>query len=407
LNERQFLDAQPGDSKTQKAFNDVLIADGFWEYACIGILHHLDEVCQTQQLDEEVEGLLDVFFRSDKNQVFLRWLQMFYYLRFTNRNGATKAYSTLLDALFDMDSGATKPLASLLKQKFQDIVDHIGFSAGGRFLRWQRFFTDANSPCYSPTLLASFFNFRPALESLAKGNETLHYKLKNDARSNAVFWSACGDAPEALALMLSDEYKHRFPQFKVPTNNRYGLGRGSPMIEAVWLPMEIKARPGSYPAAITLLDHGAHISWGFETIVFEELPDTKGTGELAEKMLRINRAFTFCDDKVGRALHFAAFTGHSHILSAFWKNKNLLRNLVQAEGFRKENLDLLLKNEFLMRFILAIAEFRGMSPIHYAAANNDAQSVRILGPNLARLDMKCYFNAWTVMHVSCLTSYRI
>ncbi|KAJ4347326.1 uncharacterized protein N0V89_011267 [Didymosphaeria variabile] len=398
LNDRQFLDAQPGDSKTQKAFNDNLIADGFWEYSCIGILQHLDEVCRTQQLDEKIKVLLDVFFRSDKNQVFLRWLQMFCYLRFTNRNGAAEAYSTLLDALLDMDSGATKPLASFLKHKFQDVVDHIGYSAGGRFLRWQRFFTHAISPCFSPTLLASFFNFRPALELLAKGNETLHYK-NNGARCDAVYWSTCGDAPEALALMLSDEYNHRFPHFKVPTNNRHGLGQPSTMIEAVWLPMEIKARPGSYPAAIMLLDHGARISWGFETIVFEQLPDTEGAGELAKKMLRINRAFTFSDDAVGRALHFAAFTGQSHMLSAFWESKDLLRNLVK-ETFRKEDVDDILKKDSSIQKQLAFARWRGMSPMHHAAANDDAQSVRILCHNVARLDdMKCNFNAWTVMHV--------
>lgn len=223
LDDRQFLDAQPGDSKTQKAFNDALMADGFWEYACIGILQHLGDVCRANQLDEEVEGLLDVFFRSDNNQVFLRWLQMFCYLRFTNRNGAVEAYSTLLDALFDMDSGATKPLASLLKQKFRDVVDHIGYSAGGRFIRWQRFFTHANSPCFSPTLLASFFNFRPALELLAKGNEMLHYK-NHGARCDALYWSTCGDSPDALALMLSDEYIHRFLNSRCQQITDLGLG---------------------------------------------------------------------------------------------------------------------------------------------------------------------------------------
>lgn len=135
--------------------------------------------------------------------------------------------------------------------------------------------------------------------------------------------------------------------------------------------------------------------------MFEQLPDTAGTKELTVKMLRINRAFTFSDDAVGRALHFAAFTGQSHMLSAFWQNKDLLRNLVQAT-FRKEDVDDVLKNDFSTRRQLAFARWRGMGPMHHAAANNDAQSVRLLCHNMARLDeMQCDFNDWTVMHVSC------
>ncbi|KAJ4302613.1 hypothetical protein N0V90_001502 [Kalmusia sp. IMI 367209] len=399
LRDRQFLEAQPGGPETQKAFKDYLTSEGFYEYACIGLMQHLEEVCRTQQPGEELEDLLDIFFRSDKNQVFLRWLQMFCYLRFTNRNGAAETYYTLLNTLIDADSGTTKPLAQFLKQKYHGIMEHLGYSAGGRFLRWERFFTHANSPCFSPTLLASFFNFREALESLAQGGEVLHYK-KSGARSDAVFWSASGDAPDTLALMLSDDYRDRFPRFRDATDGR--PGRPSPMLEAVFLPREIMSRKGTYPAAIILLDHGAHISWGFESVVFEQTPDSEGAGQLAERMLRIPRAFTFSDDAVGRALHFAAFCGHFHILSVFLKNQDLLRNIVRA-SFSEDSSDAILKDEFQTRANLADSQWRGMGPMHLAAANNDGRSVLALCRNLGNLDtMPCAFNEWSIMHLAAM-----
>lgn len=315
--DRQFLDATPVGRETEERFEEVLRGYDAMEYSCIGLVHHLSQVTEAQLLPEELESALNSFFRLEEHQNLLRWLQMFCYLRLKNRRGANEAYSAVFEALRDADPATPRSLQRLFDDKYPDRKGHLGFSDGGRFLRWQQILKSGVPPC--------FFNFRGALESLAAEGETLHYGRVT--RPNAVYWAAYGDATNSMALLLGKEYIGKFPGFWEPTNRE--ANRPSPLLEAVQLRDNMESRPGKYPTAIMLLDHGFHISDGFEIILLGSTPDSPGARELAERVLKIPNAFTFHEDSLGGIINYAAFAGHSQILTAFTKDMRLLHNMAR------------------------------------------------------------------------------
>lgn len=402
--DRQFLDATPVGRETEERFEEVLRGYDAMEYSCIGLVHHLSRIAEVQLFPEELESALDCFFRLDEHQNLLRWLQMFCYLRFTNRRGANEAYSAVFEALRDAGPATRSPLQRLLDDKYPDIKGHLGFSDGGRFLRWQQILANPVPPCFSATLLASFFNFPSALESLAAEGETLHYGRAT--RPSAVFWAAYGDATDSMALLLSKDYVDRFPHFRNPTNRE--MTHPSPLLEAVRVRENMESRHGKYPTAIMLLDHGCRISDGFEITLLSSPPDSSGARELAERVLKIPNAFTFHEDSLGGVINYAVFAGQSQILAAFVQDKRLLENLAAINPSLKDHIteikaELRENSDFLVATLAAVSgrHERGISAIHLAGINNDSRSIRVLCPSelySQHLTNRVGFNGWTPLH---------
>lgn len=403
--DRQFLDATPVGRETEERFEEVLRGYDAMEYSCIGLVHHLSQVADAQPFPEELESALDCFFRLEEHQNLLRWLQMFCYLRFTNRRGANEAYSAVFEALRDADVAARSPLQTLLDEKYPDIKGHLGFSDGDRFLRWQQILANPVPPCFSATLLASFFNFRGALDLLAAEGETLHYGRAT--RPSAVFWAAYGDATDSMTLLLSKDYIDKFPSFRNPTNRE--TNHPSPLLEAVRLRENMESRPGTYPTAIMLLDHGCRISDGFEITLLTSPPDSPGARQLAERVLKIPNAFTFHEDSLGGIINYAVFAGQSQILAAFAQDKRLLKNLATKNPSLKDHIaemknpELREDPDFLVAMLAAVSgrHERGISAMHLAALNNDSRSIRLLCPSefyAQYLTNHVGFNGWTPLH---------
>lgn len=403
--DRQFLDATPPGRETEERFEEVLRGYDAMEYSCIGLIHHLIQIAEAQLFPEELESALDGFFRFGDNQNLLRWLQMFCYLRFKNRRGANEAYSAVFDALRDTGPAVQRPLQRLLDEKYPDIKGRLGFSDGGRFLRWQQLLESPIPPCFSATLLASFFNFRGALGSLAMEGETLHYGRAT--RPSAVFWAAYGDATDSMALLLSKDYIDRFPHFRNPTNRE--TTHPSPLLEAVHVRENMESRPGKYPTAIMLLDHGCRISDGFEITLLSSAPDSAGARELAERVLKIPNAFTFHEDSLGGIINYAVFAGQSQILAAFTQDKRLLKNVAAKSPTLKDhfgqmkNPELREDPDFLVAMLAAVdgRYERGISATHLAGLNNDSRSIRLLCPSefyAQHLTNRAGINGWTPLH---------
>lgn len=403
--DRQFLDATPVGRETEQRFEEVLQGYDAMEYSCIGLIYHLSQVAEAQLFPEELECALDGFFRLEENQNMLKWLQMFSYLRFTNRRGANEAYSAVFEALRDANSTAHTPLHRLLDEKYPDIKSHLGVSDGGRFIRWQQILESPIPPCFNATLLASFFNFRGALESLAAEGETLHYGRAT--RPSAVFWAAYGDATDTLSLLLSKDYIDRFPHFRNPTDR--STNHPSPLLEAVRLRENMESRPGTYPTAIMLLDHGCRISDGFEITLLSSAPDSPGARELAERVLKIPNAFTFDEDSLGGVINYAVFAGQSQILAAFTNDKRLLENLTSKNPSLKHHMHEIKKHKlandprFFVVMLAAVANRyeRGISAMHLAGLNNDSRSIRVLCPtedHARHLTSHVGVNGWTPLH---------
>ncbi|KAI3399725.1 hypothetical protein diail_5792 [Diaporthe ilicicola] len=410
--DRQFLDANPVGREVEEGFEEVLRGYDAMEYTCIGLFHYLSQVAEAQLSSEELESALDGFFRLEKHQNLLKWLQMFCYLRFKNRRGVNEAYSAVFEALRDADPAARRPLQRLLSDKYPDIKSHLGFSDGGRFLRWQQILDNHIPPCLSATLLASFFNFRDALESLAVEGETLHYHGRVP-RPSAIFWASYGDAADSLALLLSKGYIDKFPAFRNPTDHDvlcpHEVKLPSPLLEAVRLREGMETRSGTYPTAIMLLDHGCQISAGFEMTLLSHVPDSPGARELAERVLKIPKAFTFREDSLGGIINYAVFAGQSQILAAFVKDKRLLQNLA-AENPWLNNQIAEIKNpgkredaDLLVAMLAASSGpwERGISAVHLAGLNNDSRSIRLLcpsGAHVRNLTNRASLNGWTPLH---------
>lgn len=401
--DRQFLDATPVGRETEERFEEVLRGYDAMEYSCIGLVHHLSQVAEAELFPEELESALDGFFRLEEHQNLLRWLQMFCFLRFTNRRGANEAYEAMFEALRDKYSATRIPLERLLDEKYSDVKGHLGYSDGGRFLRWQQILESPVPPCFSATLLASFFNFTGALESLAKDGETLHYGRVT--RPSAVFWAAYGDATDSMALLLSQDYIDKFPSFRNPTNRE--ANHPSPLLEAVRLRENMESRPGTYPTAIMLLDIGCRISDGFEIALLSSAPDSPGARELAERVLKIPNAFTFHEESLGGSINYAVFTGQSQILAAFANDKRLLENLAakRIPNVKRHIAESPNRRESPDYFMAKLAAASGrnerwISAMHLAGLNNDSRSIRLLCPSEAAGDLPNHagLNGWTPMH---------
>lgn len=410
--DRQFLDATPVGRETEQRFEEVIQGYDAMEYSCIGLIHHLSQVAEAQLFPEELECALDGFFRLEDNQNLLKWLQMFSYLRFTNRRRANEAHSAVLEAVRDADSAARTPLRRLLDDKYPDIKSHLGFSDGGRFIRWQQILESPIPPCFNATLLASFFNFRGALQCLAAEGETLHYGRVT--RPSAVFWAAYGDATDSLGLLLSKDHIDKFPHFRNQTDRN--ANHPSPLLEAVRLRENMESRPGTYPTAIMLLDHGCRISDGFEITLLSSAPDSPGARELAERVLKIPNAFTFDEDSLGGVINYAVFAGQSHILAAFIKDKRLLENLISKHPSLKQHMA---KNQKLAEhpdfFVVMLASAanryeRGISAMHLAGLNNDSRSIRVFCPTEAHarvLTSRAGVNGWTPLHCAAQRGLKV
>lgn len=400
--DRQFLDATPVGRETEERFEEVLRGYDAMGNSCIGLVRHLSQVAEAELFSEEVESALDRFFLIEEHQNLLRWLQVFCYLRLTNRRGANEAYSAMLDSLRDKDSATCRPLQILLDDKYPDIKGYLGYSDGGRFLRWQQLLESPIPPCFSATLLASFFNFRDALESLVREDETLHYGRVT--RPSAVFWAAYGDATDSMALLLSKDYIDKFPLFRNPTN-REG-NHPSPLLEAVRLRENMDSRPGTYPTAMMLLDHGCRISDGFEMALLSSAPSSPGAREPAERVLQIPNAFTFHEDSLGGTINHAVFAGQSQILAALSKDKRLLNNLARGtptlKNYIAESPKLRESPDYFMAMLGAASgpNERWISAMHLAGLNNDSRSIRLLCPSelAKRLSNLVGRNRWTPMH---------
>lgn len=404
--DRQFLDATPLGRETEERFEGVLRGFDAMEYSCIGLVHHLSRVAEAQLFPEELESALDEFFRLEDHQILLRWLQMFCHLRSKNRRGANEAYSAVFEALRDADPAVNRPLQRLLDDKYADIKGHLGYSDGGRFIRWQQILESGVPPGFNATLLASFFNFRAALESLVAEGETLHYG--RPTRPSAVFWAAYGDATDSMALLLGKDYIDKFPFFRNPTNRE--ATHPSPLLEAIQVRENMESRPGTYPTAIMLLDHGSRISDGFEITLLGSTPDSPGARELAERVLKIQNAFTFHEDSLGYVINYAVFAGASQILAAFTKDLRLLHNLARInptvpDAAEIEDPELRENPAFFVAMLGNVSQYkeRGISAMHLAGLNNDSSLVRLLCPPEARAevftnDPSYNLNGWTPLH---------
>ncbi|KAL1884089.1 hypothetical protein Daus18300_000200 [Diaporthe australafricana] len=400
--DRQFLDATPVGDEAEELFEEVLRGYDATEYSCIGLVHHLSQVAEAQLFPEELESALGCFFRLDQHQNLLRWLQMFCYLRFPNRRGANEAYSAIFEALRDADPAVHRPLQSLLDDKYSDIMSHLGFSDGGRFLRWQQILEIPIPPCFSATLLASFFNFRGALKSLIAEGETLHYGRVT--RPSAVFWAAFGDATESMALLLSKDYIDHFPLFRRPTD--IYATRPSPLLEAVRLRENMESRPGIYPTAIMLLDHGCRTSDGFEIALLSSAPDSLGARELAERVLNFPHAFTLPEDSLGGIINYAVFAGQQKALGNLAAIHPSLKDDTAKITGKNPKLQESQDFKFLVPMLAAVSGRyeRWISAVQLAGLNNDSRSIRLLCPSdidprhLANILNRAGINDWTPMH---------
>ncbi|KAF2113552.1 hypothetical protein BDV96DRAFT_113827 [Lophiotrema nucula] len=404
---RPFLDGAEAVPETVQRFDHIIQTSDFWEYACIGLVHHLVEVCESGALTEEVEADIETFFRADESMAFLKWMQLFTYFQRKNYNGANEAYISVLDVLLDSGPAVSRPFSKFMKDKYPDITKHLGFGDGDRFIRWQAFLAHPLGklpPCYGATLLASFFNFRDSLETLIQSGENLHFRGRG-RRPSAIYWAASGDSTDTLELLLSEQYKDNFPFRRRAPEGRNGPS--SPLAEAIWLPTNIYSRPGSYPAATMLLDHGSKISWGFEELLLDFLPDSEGALELTNKVLEIPGAFTFRGASVGHVISYAAFCGQSHILSAFANNKDLLDHIFRNNADDDIKGDHQNDPRFHLAWIAACDIWQGMSALHLAASNNDAGVVQLLSSEDYDFDTVSYFNKWKPLHFAAQRGLEI
>lgn len=402
-NDHVFFSSNPVSAETDRRFARDLDQADFFEYAAVGWIHHLGSASKAGCVTEAVKAELALLFSDRGSRQVLKWLQVFAFVLFRNRVGAAEAYSTVLNALFGMPSATHQPLALLLQEQCPNFFKHFGWADGKRFLRWQKFLAVPVPPCFSSTLLASFFNYREDLEEMIEDGETLHYHGR-EARPNAPFWAASGDSTSTLELLLSKEHIDKFPNYH---HGLQGRGGSSILKEATFIPRNILDRAGTYPTALMLVEKGCHVSYDFEVQLFENIVDSTGARELVAKiMVKIPPAFTFKDDSIGNALSYAAFTGQSHILTAMSKNQRFLRRTIEVYSptLPKELQD----HPSTWLLILASWCWRGMSPIHHAAAINDSRATRLLcidsghcevcGPG--DRDDPCEDNGWTPLHLA-------
>lgn len=380
--DRGFLVAFMSGPFAHQRFRGMLNAWPLWEYAAVGLIFHLIEVCNAKLLDTTTKEDLDTFLNAEKNEYLLRWLQIFTYMRHENFAGTTEAYTLMQRALNSSKGPRVRELANILEQDFRNVKKHLGYAAGGRFIRWHRFLEHHAPPCYSPVALASVFDFPEALDKYLEAGEPAD--TPGRARKNAVFWAAFGDSPNALDVLFGPKYNHLFPDRHDPLPDRHGAV--TPLFDAIFLPRGIMRRPGTFPAAIRLMQDGARLGPALEEVMLDSTEDSAGAAELAEKMLVRHRgALSFISDVVGPIINYTGWVGHSLMLSALLKH--------QKEGISEQHLSP------RMRFGRAGVM---MGPLDYAARNNDAVSARALFDNgvdrTAAVVRKNELNQWTPLH---------
>ncbi|KAI9658691.1 MAG: hypothetical protein M1821_002251 [Bathelium mastoideum] len=383
----------------------------FWEYASIGWIYHLNEVCSEGALASKAIPHLIQFMYSENDQFVLKWLQLFAFLYAKRFNGATLSYSYLLNAFVDNPPPNAESLHGFVTEHCNGLQKHLAFSDGGRFLRWQRFMESTTPPFYPPTVLAAFFNYTSTLNHLLASGESTEYP-DYPTKPNTVFWAASGDSCDALSLLLGSKYRDKFPGFRDPLSKR---DDNNPLAESIWLPYDIVRRPGKFPCAVMLLENDAKVSRPLEEMVLDNVEDCEESGGLVSRILQIEDTFTFTDQAVGNVLNYASFVGQSHILAVLLDTDSI--QLVEVRLFWKMMwtfVKLLFYDKVLFRsvdysvifsFIFELFLFQGLSPFHHAARNNSARTATLLFER-PRHDIVCVFNDWWSLHFAAQQSLQ-
>ena len=132
---RDFVLVDADRSASERRMRDALKQEPFLEYAAVHWVQHFIEVSKMQQRLESSQHFLDKLFLSDT--AILQWLQVFHFLFQFNFSGSNTSRSLIGGLVFHPPKENTWQM--FMHNHYRSFVDHLGWSDGGRFTRWDRF----------------------------------------------------------------------------------------------------------------------------------------------------------------------------------------------------------------------------------------------------------------------------
>lgn len=362
------------------------------DYSCISWVQHLRSVWRVDHEVRASRAMLNKFLGSD--QPVLLWMQIFHFqwnMNYPGTDNTNKAISNLAH-----DDPKPDTWKQFLRDNYAEFVDHLSWEDGGRFTRWDRFthrrhgfnfrhpYRLFQSPtCMSTTSVAAFFNYSTALESIAKGGENLD--AKEQLGGTPLIWAATGGACKSIKVLLAakaDMEAGYNPEMKE-----------TPIFRALRVPLAVRTKPGSFPAATLLFEAGAklkHLGYtnGFLDgtaliALIESNQDSKGAAEFAVMILQKDECWKWFDVRYATPLHAAAHHGRPLILEALLKDE-YQRKRVNFQG----------------------SDTRLKAALHDACSSGNPVCVEELLKAGADPNLPSYLNGFTPLHYSVLSSHK-
>lgn len=362
------------------------------EYSCISWIQHLREVWR---VDHDVKGskaMLDKFLDSDKP--VLLWLQIFHFQWNMNYPGTDNTNKSIFNLVYT--EPPTDTWKHFLHVHYPNFVDHLGWEDGGKFTRWDRFthrrhdynfrhpFRLFQSPtCMSTPSIAAFFNYSTVLEDMAKAGQNLD--IKEQLGGTPLIWAASGGSCGSIKVLLAakaDVEAGYNPEMKE-----------TPIFRALRVPLAVKTKPGSFPAAKLLFEAGARLKHLGKTNGFldgtalialiESNQDSAGAAEFASLILHKDPCWKWYDVRYGTPLHAAAHHGRPLIMKALLED-DYLRSRVNFQG----------------------SDTRLKAALHDACSSDNPDCVEALLKAGANPNLPAYLNGFTPLHYSVLSSRK-
>jgi len=385
----QFSEDRTGAEEALRKFLDhyPLI-----DYSSIFWIQHLRQVWRVDNDIKDSKAKLDKFLGSERP--VLLWLQIFHFQWNMNYPGTDGTNTALLNLV--NTNTPTDTWKHFLRVHYADFVDHLAWEDGGRFTRWDRFTHrrhDYNfrhpvrlfqSPtCMSTTAIAAFFNYATALEDMAKGGQNLD--AKEHLGATPLHWAASGGSCQSIKVLLAAQ-----------ADIEAGYGpemKETPIFRALRVPLAVKTKPGSFPAAKLLFEAGAKLKHLGRTNGFldgtalialiESNKDSAGAAEFAKLILPKDNCWQWYDVRYGTPLQAAARHGRPLVMKV------------------------LLMDEFLRRHVnLQASETRLKAALHDACSGDNVACVEELLKAGADPNLPAYLNGFTPLHYSVLSSRK-
>ncbi|KAF4545288.1 Zinc finger protein [Lasiodiplodia theobromae] len=380
---RHFIPVGPNRNMSEQRIRDTLGDEPFLEYASIYWVQHLVERKRLKASKDHLDSLLPL------DRAVLKWLQIFHFLFQFNFPGTTTTRHLIGGLVYHPPEKNTWQM--FVHKNYPSFVDHLGWSDGKRFTRWDRFmhrrrkFDKYNektgwyqSPTYfSGPLLAAFFNYTEVLKRMANRGEDMD--KKSVLNSTPLLWAATADSCSALQWLLDAganmevEYQHT---------------KETPIFRAVRVPYAVNTSSGRYPAALLLHERGARLKavpndhgWRETTVLItliETCRNFPGAVQLARAILKDDPARV--EDYAGRG---------SLLQTAAWRRRPLI-------------LKALLQDEVVRGRINDQAHSKS-TPLHDACCTNDPRTVKALIEHGADVNLRSRLNEFTPLHSAVLS----